>query len=370
MKRLHLFNPDNDLALAANLANYTPPPAASRLRRAGEALPLWYGADGDTFASTGTDARWLDAMRGAFGMDVDVFPGRAEKYIPTPWGWSPAARTDFLNMGFEADALPSDAQLKAMRDLSHRRTATAIHALLPQQYLTAAAVEVHSFAELQTVMKEWPEAVVKLPWSSSGRGTLGISRGELPARRAAIEGSIRRQGSAMVEPKLPKGIDFAMLFDMCDGNASYRGLSLFDADISNGYAGNNIMPQTDMEAQIAAATGSEALCAVRTAMTTALPAVISDKYCGPVGVDFFTVPETGRIALAEMNLRRTMGRLCLDIADRYLAPGVRARFEVHPYSASTPPPIPPGIFNCRLRSGTLSLNPPASPFNFHLTILD
>lgn len=381
MRRLHLFNPDNDLALAANLANYTPPPAASRLRRSGECLPLWYGADGDTFVSTGTDARWLDAVRGAFGMDVDVWPDDTAAFAPEPWGWSKATRTDFRHLGFEADALPSDAALDAMRALSHRRTAAALHALLPQQSLTPAAVEVDSFDALARQLEVWPHAVVKLPWSSSGRGVMGVSLSELTSRRPALEGAIRRQGSAMVEPRLAKGLDFAMLFDMDGGRATYRGLSLFDADIAGGYAGNRLMPQPEIEGAIKAATSAAAFDAIRAALAPALAQLIGTAYSGPLGIDFFTVEGSDRIALAEINLRRTMGRFCLDFADRYLAPGTRARFDIAPWQ---PGPAParnglltagsamadaPLIVDGRLAAGTLALNPPASSFLFRVAVL-
>ena len=35
MSRVHLFNPENDLALAADVNNYTPPVADRRLSEAG-----------------------------------------------------------------------------------------------------------------------------------------------------------------------------------------------------------------------------------------------------------------------------------------------------------------------------------------------
>ena len=44
MAKLHIFNPENDLALAANVARYTPPPAAVSLRLSGALLPLWWAA--------------------------------------------------------------------------------------------------------------------------------------------------------------------------------------------------------------------------------------------------------------------------------------------------------------------------------------
>ena len=47
MAVLHLFNPENDLALAADMACYTPPPAAVRLRSRGALLPLWFASEGD-----------------------------------------------------------------------------------------------------------------------------------------------------------------------------------------------------------------------------------------------------------------------------------------------------------------------------------
>ena len=100
MRKAHLFFPENDLALARDLARYTAPPAAVRLRKAGAALPLWYGANGDCFVAQGVDASWLDSVKGRFGMDIDVFDYRPERYSPVPWGWSKASRTYFESLGF------------------------------------------------------------------------------------------------------------------------------------------------------------------------------------------------------------------------------------------------------------------------------
>ena len=40
----YLFNPENDLALAAGTANYTPPKNALLLSNCGRLLPIWYAA--------------------------------------------------------------------------------------------------------------------------------------------------------------------------------------------------------------------------------------------------------------------------------------------------------------------------------------
>ena len=139
MRKAHLFFPENDLALARDLARYTAPPAAVRLRKAGAALPLWYGANGDCFVAQGVDASWLDSVKGRFGMDIDVFDYRPERYSPVPWGWSKASRTYFESLGFGRQSLPDDSRLEALRTLSHRRTASDIARRLGPRLLVAVA---------------------------------------------------------------------------------------------------------------------------------------------------------------------------------------------------------------------------------------
>ena len=47
---LHLFNPENDLALADGGANYCPPPAAARIAYDLASLPLWFAGVGNAVA--------------------------------------------------------------------------------------------------------------------------------------------------------------------------------------------------------------------------------------------------------------------------------------------------------------------------------
>ena len=68
MKHLHFFYPENDLALAAGVANYTGPAAAVALRLAGADLPLWYAnSPSDAFITTGFDAARYERLQNMFG---------------------------------------------------------------------------------------------------------------------------------------------------------------------------------------------------------------------------------------------------------------------------------------------------------------
>lgn len=72
MTHLHYFFPENDLALARDIARYTAPPAAVRLRRAGSTLPFFYGNEGAMVLSEGVDARWLGRLRDT--LDISCRP--------------------------------------------------------------------------------------------------------------------------------------------------------------------------------------------------------------------------------------------------------------------------------------------------------
>ena len=75
MHSLHLFYPENDLALARDLDNYTPPPAASRLRKSGETLALWYGDDGDKVFTQGINSQWYRGIKERFGLRTELYDG-------------------------------------------------------------------------------------------------------------------------------------------------------------------------------------------------------------------------------------------------------------------------------------------------------
>jgi len=47
MNRVFLFNPENDIALAAGRQNFTPPKAALQMALSGATLPWWLGDSDD-----------------------------------------------------------------------------------------------------------------------------------------------------------------------------------------------------------------------------------------------------------------------------------------------------------------------------------
>lgn len=373
MARLHLFNPENDIALAAGTANFTPPKAAVALRQAGAALPLWYAHAGDRILCHGINGRWLTEQNTLFGMDVDVFdhiPG--SDLTPAPWGWSHAVRREFLSEGFSSDRLPDDEQLELWRQLSHRRTSSALREAIAPHLgfdIAPAAVEINDCQSLATWLAEHPASILKSPWSSSGRGLIDTRRMRPDEVLRRAEGVIRRQGSVMVENAYERTADFALLF-MCErGVCRHVGYSLFSTDASGNYNGNYLAPDNMLLATIGKYYPPERITSVASAIEITLTEMIAPVYNGPLGVDMLTaaMPD-GTImidATVELNLRMTMGFVAHSLSTRYIAEGSTGRFSVRPSAAVIKPASGDTIIeNRRIVSGRLMLTPPDGQFIF------
>ena len=152
-----------------------------------------------------------------------------------PWGWNLSLKGELERLGMPEIMLPTDAVLNKVREVSSRQWA-ALHLQRGVEYVTETA-------RVKELILQHGKAVVKAPWSSSGRGVKYVSAedfrtaGDYPTFERWVANMIYHQGGVTVEPLYNKVRDFAMEFEMKDGKALYRGLSLFDT-IKNAYSGN------------------------------------------------------------------------------------------------------------------------------------
>lgn len=312
--KLHLFNPDNDLSLAADLEYYTPAKAAVALRRSGSLLPWLWAGEGDMILVA------EDMLPGALEWcerkqlpvkPVAISPGRVEA---TPWGWSKAARRTFLNAGVAPECLPDDSRLDAWRTLSHRRSTISVHNMLG----LTPPVEVFSAAEaLDEVSRLGGRAMVKLPWSSSGRGvwpTIGVAQSKFMTR---VSGEISHAGSVMIEPLRDKINDFAALYTVCSGMPQFVGLSLFNTSSAGAYSGNIVLPDNKISKYL----GVDATAIASDVAECLVGLLEGSGYNGMLGVDMMTYrDECGGIKVepcVEINLRATMGFAALALNRRH-----------------------------------------------------
>ena len=315
--KLLVFNPEHDLALAANLSNFTAPHAGRQLRTdLGYISAVWAATDDRVLVENVEDAerRFLRLMRRPFSRFIDKDQIRRYDFTAVDvWGWDLAIRASLLRWGVDARLMPIATQIDAIRQLSHRRYAMQLLNNLQMSGTIGDACEtdrLHSGEHL----------VVKAPWSSSGRGVRFIDGTMNIYDSGWLRHVIEKQGSVMVEPYYNKVKDFGMEF-LSDGRGavSYVGLSLFQT--SNGaYTGNILADEEEKEAMISRYIPVDLLKTVQGKICDFMGVLLKDRYVGAFGIDMMVVRrEDGDGFLlhpcVEINLRRTMGHVAISLTE-------------------------------------------------------
>lgn len=322
MKRLYIFNPEHDLALAGGNANYQAPESALFLASDLATLPKWYAEQGGIVFDRS---------------DLNPFscdPATIESV--EPWGWDPAVRRLLLANGIEESILPNDEEMKELRQLSHRRVATRAMNHLKSDIgdrwkLPAAGAELYSLDEVKEFAKTHGEVVLKAPWSSSGRGVYWTKEIMTPSMQGWIKRVIEKQGSIMGEVAMKRVQDFAMEFRVVDHKTEFVGYSLFFTEGTGAYRGNVLMSNERIEEELSRWIEKEQLDAVRKNLISFIDSVVAPIYSGCMGVDMFVYEDEDGFCLdpvVEINMRMTMGMVARVIYDKYVSKDSEGSFVV------------------------------------------
>ncbi len=327
MAFVHLFNPENDLALAHGGRCYTPPPLAQRLHDDGAALPIWYGNPGDGFVWKNPNIRWLEEVSDRYDLSIKPIEMDGDA---APWGWSLDARRQMIAAGVKS--VLSEEHIDRLRQLSHRRTTkivmTKLHEVLPYE-MPEVPYEAFSVDDVVAYVASHPGCYIKAPWSSSGRGVVCADLLSGTELRRRMDGTIRRQGSVMCEVGLDKVMDFAMLFYSDGVQVKYVGLSCFFNERGAAYAGNIIAPQSQLMRILG--VDENVIKRIAEALEGVLSSLVCSDYKGYLGVDMMLYNGLNGVAIApciEVNLRMTMGVVAMKWGERFLAEGSRAVMRV------------------------------------------
>ncbi len=298
MPRQLLFNPWNDLALAANDPHYTPPASA-----------LQMAAD-------------LSDLSRLWSEDI-------------PWGWSPLQVRLMREAGVPDDLLPTPDQLAAYRAFASRQTAVRLlerlRATWPEAFRNGQLVGESSWCESENAVRKAVEsygdkAMLKAPWSGSGRGVHPVSNGLTEKDLAWAHRILQRQGGVEVEPYYQKVQDFALEFWAEQGQVRYEGLSLFTTTDGGVYSGNLVATEEEKERRLGHAVSLELLYQVRDQLLHLLnTSDIPTWYTGPLGIDMMIT--TALHPLIELNFRMTMGWVALQLA-RHIGPDESFLFRI------------------------------------------
>ena len=327
--RLLVFNPEHDYALADNQPQFVALRSAAQF--AYDCAPFMRYLYGDedivlnAYDPSGTEFR------------KDFRPlAEAEQITEViPWGWDSAVMYQLQRIGVPERLLPSDAQLSKLRALAHRKTTISAMEFLLDHYplperLPSPPSYLTETQQVEDFVKQTPDALFKSPYSGNGRGHL-YAHGECsPTLLRQCTGVLKRQGGLLAERQYSVVQDFAMEFRCHNGQADFRGYSLFQT-AHYGYGGNLLMPDEVILSTISQYIGIQEILHIQSLVSEFLKQEIAPYYNGDAGVDMFVYQEDGKYKLhpfVEVNLRKTMGLAAHDIYARYCHPKAQGTFRI------------------------------------------
>lgn len=374
---LHIFNPQNDLCLANGTANFIPPVAALKLSASGEGLPMWYGNRGDKFYGS-VNQKWFEEVSRKFDIDLEPTQEPGVECCVQPWGWSLSLRRTLVNSGFSADRLPTVEDIEKMRALSSRATGVPllkkIIDILPSKETVSGPVVCRDVTAALKEIDKIGVAIVKLPWSGSGRGQQVTDRTTPDELIRRIGGMLKHQSAVEIAPFYNRLMDFALLFD----GERFAGFSLFETDTHGGWVRNILLPDKMIENRIIEALGFDPDFKTIIKRISRLVGEHATRfdYAGLSGVDFIVA--TGEndnrfLVPVEINWRRTMGHVSHRLAERFLAPDCTGVFRIvqsDKETSSFHSPEKALVEGNRIVRGSLDLVPAGGAFRFIVDVSD
>lgn len=324
--KLHIFNPEHDIALAYGEENITLPHTIQEFKMNLGYIPALWANDGDCILVDDVPYA-IKALAKVHRPHADVvFVNKddikcAEFAGIEPWGWDHSLCAMLTKSGIKINGRNSNqiidnSLLDKLRDLSNRKHTSGMLEYICkgiENITCGKSFYVTNFDNLLKLANQYKHIVIKAPWSSSGRGIRYVTDSNISQSLSGwAKNIIKRQGGLSVEPYYNRIKDFAMEFySHEDGHIDYCGLSVFSTDCGT-YTGNIIASESYKEEIISKYLSKELLALVSQRIQNYLSPILKDWYRGPFGIDMMVVGSSNGFILhpcVEINLRRTMGHV-------------------------------------------------------------
>lgn len=322
MRSVFIFNPETEIILGLDRDSYTPNRNVMHFRNRLALLPALYAGEGDIIAvdEENVDISSLPLYDIAKLKNLDIVKIKElGKWISvsndiriSPWGWNKEIVKRFQRAGIDSDLLPSSDQLNLLRNLAHRKVTADFFEIYGSEFpsiSTPRALE--SLKDLEFFLERNRDFCLKAPWSSSGRGVIFSDSFDKRKISDWAANVIRTQGAVMAEQRYDVALNFASEWETDKNGVRFIGLSFFDASRGGNYMGNILRPQTEIEHYIKRNTFfTDSIIEVQRKF---IESRIQPNYSGLLGIDMFSTLDGTVNPCVEINMRRTMGHVAIEI---------------------------------------------------------
>ena len=301
---LHYFNPGYELSAKRGQAHYTPTKPVRQLRHDLATLPIYYAAAGEEV---------LVPQDLPMELRTEQMVSRAETVDRiVPWGAAP----EVPGIGYDPDE---------MHRLASRERSLELWRKLYEPSLFGPMMPPRRISEESEVPKEgrW---VAKLDFSSSGRGVF------FPRSTEELQEMLRRHQELYLEPWLDRVADRGYEFVRHpDGGIDYLGVHLFTTGQGR-YGASLVAPREVVLEQLRRQPTTPSHEEYVAHLLERLRGYDFHGYAGPFGIDTVVWRDDDHLRIApsvEINLRRTMGHVALELSRRYAEPtGLTYLYEI------------------------------------------
>lgn len=357
-RNLYYFNATNDLALATNNISFTPPANLQQFESDLATIP-WFIAQTDDYLIVPQQPtnEHIDAMQAIgfrspiFVLESSIFENHwaTKNHIEAikPWGWSRSVHTLFSDIKpYCSSHFKQSCNAEwhdDVRMLCSRKTAQIVlDKVLKAKH--KATVSPNAIPEIVTNINRIEERidnneqlVIKLPWSSAGRGMLIVKKDLYSsANRHWIEAGIASQGFVMLEPWFDRKADFSFLFEYSNKKAHFLGVTAFETGTKGQFFGNYVhWPDNEIPVLTEALT-QDVMADMVSLLSDALEhAHMDELFEGRLGIDAMLVWDNNSLLIhpcVEINFRPTIGHVALAIRNIWESKR-KAFFQIGPIKA-------------------------------------
>ena len=379
MKKLFLFNPENDMALASGSPYYMAPASAKKMAADLSTLPMWYAdAGSDVWVADARQVEWM-ASECRLSLPVSGVMEATSGYDEiSAWAWSPALLHRLETSGVQSGIPSFCNRIEEIRTLSSRRIAVDLLPKLRMDGTEGESLWLTSLENIEMFALKHRKVLLKAPWSGSGKGIqplCGLPDDNLKGWAKRI---IASQGGVVGEPFYQKVIDFAMEFKVTDHGVERAGYSLFEADARGIYKENLLATDEAIEGKLSEYISRDLLDQIWKRLQEELYVLLHNSYRGYLGVDMMVVQTDEGYAIhpcVEVNLRMNMGVVSRLLFDRFISSDACGRYVIEFYPRSGEAlkthremmeKYPLTLHEGKIKEGYLSLTPVFEDTNYQI----
>lgn len=338
----YFFNPTCEPAIANGSPFYTAPARLRKFESDLGYLPAWIANEWDLVIVPGTvDHSYNQEMR-KLGFKLPELINLKEaianpswltqlKGSLRPWGWSPALHQLFKPAfnSYQDDFKKSvvASWQEGHKNLYSRLTALNLLTRIIGKYSvdwlpkpTELPVVCFTLDQIYAELDRRGKAVVKTPWSSSGRGLLLFPNPNLKTKNdEVLSGMLNQQGFVTVEPWLEKIVDLSYQFLSKSGEISYMGRTFFETDSKGRYVRNLLADAPNLPGEVSGFLEMHNKEVIQLLQAALKESDYTSLYEGWIGVDALIYKDdSGKLRfqpMVEINGRFTMGAIALRLRE-------------------------------------------------------